>query len=60
MVLVGALMPATLIELGFISNPEEEKYMNSEKGQKEMAKRIAAGVEEYRKAIDEYLKTLSH
>lgn len=60
MVLVGAFMPATLIELGFISNPEEERYMNSEKGQKDMAKRIAIGVEEYKKAIDEYLKTLSH
>lgn len=60
MVLVGAFMPATLIELGFISNPEEERYMNSEKGQKDMAKRIAEGVEEYRKAIDEYLQTLSH
>ncbi len=60
MILVGAFMPATLIELGFISNPEEERYMNSEKGQKDMAKRIAIGVEEYKKAIDEYLKTLSH
>ncbi len=60
MVLVGAFMPATLIELGFISNPEEERYMNSEKGQKDMARRIALGVEEYKKAIDEYLETLSH
>lgn len=60
MVLVGAFMPATLIELGFISNPEEERYMNSENGQKDMARRIAIGVEEYRKAIDNYLKTLSH
>ena len=59
MVLVGAFMPATLVELGFISNPEEEKYMNSEKGQQEMAKRLAQGVEAYKKAIDEYLKTLS-
>lgn len=60
MVLVGAFMPATLIELGFISNPEEERYMSSEKGQKDMAKRIAKGVQEYKKALDEYLKTLSH
>ena len=60
MVLVGAFMPATLIELGFISNPEEERYMNSEKGQRDMAKRIADGVEEYKKTIDEYLRTLSH
>lgn len=60
MVLVGAFMPATLIELGFISNPDEERYMNSDKGQRDMARRIAIGVSEYRKAIDEYLKTLIH
>ncbi len=60
MVLVGAFMPATLVELGFISNPEEERYMNTEKGQKDMARRIAEGVEEYKKAIDEYLLTLEH
>jgi len=60
MVLVGAFMPATLIEIGFISNPEEERYMNSEKGQKDIAKRIAKGVQQYKEAIDEYLKTLSH
>lgn len=60
MVLVGAFMPATLVELGFISNPEEERYMNSDKGQRDMARRIAIGVSEYRKAIDEYLKTLVH
>ncbi len=60
MVLVGAFMPATLIEIGFISNPEEERYMNSEKGQKEIAKRIAQGVLQYKEAVDEYLKTLTH
>ena len=58
MVLVGAFMPATLIELGFISNPDEEKFMNSEKGQVDMAKRIANGVIDYKKAMNEYLETL--
>jgi N-acetylmuramoyl-L-alanine amidase len=38
MVLVGAFMPAVLVELGFISNPEDEKYMNKKKGQGELAK----------------------
>jgi N-acetylmuramoyl-L-alanine amidase len=33
-VLVGAYMPAVLVEMGFISNPKEEKYMGSSKGQK--------------------------
>ncbi|MCK9182349.1 MAG: N-acetylmuramoyl-L-alanine amidase [Fibrobacteraceae bacterium] len=60
MVLVGAFMPATLFELGFISNPEEEKYMNSIQGQKDIAKRIANAVSEYHDEIEEYRKTLSH
>jgi N-acetylmuramoyl-L-alanine amidase len=29
-VLVGANMPAVLVEMGFISNPEQEKQLNSE------------------------------
>jgi len=59
-VLYMSAMPAVLTEIGFISNPEEERYMNSEKGQKDIAKRIAKGVQQYKEAIDEYLKTLSH
>jgi N-acetylmuramoyl-L-alanine amidase len=31
-VLQAVAMPAVLIEIGFISNPEEEDYINSESG----------------------------
>jgi N-acetylmuramoyl-L-alanine amidase len=33
-VLQATNMPAVLIETGFITNPEEEDYLNSEKGQR--------------------------
>ena len=29
-------MPSVLVETGFISNKEEEEYLNSEKGQEEI------------------------
>lgn len=34
-------MPAVLTEIGFISNKEEEKYINSKKGQKALARSIS-------------------
>ena len=32
LVLKASAMPSILIELGFISTPEEERYLNSKKG----------------------------
>ncbi|MFN2437683.1 MAG: N-acetylmuramoyl-L-alanine amidase [Chitinophagaceae bacterium] len=40
-------MPSVLVEIGFISNKEEEEYLNSEKGQKEIVDDIASGVDRY-------------
>lgn len=40
-------MPATLLELCFISNPKEEKLMNSKWFQNKTAKLIAEGIEDY-------------
>ncbi|OIP83381.1 MAG: hypothetical protein AUK44_05285 [Porphyromonadaceae bacterium CG2_30_38_12] len=39
-VLYRSACPSVLVELGFISNPSEEKYLASSRGQKEMAKAI--------------------
>ncbi|MFM7672649.1 MAG: N-acetylmuramoyl-L-alanine amidase [Bacteroidota bacterium] len=36
-VLQATAMPSVLIETGFISNPEEERYLNSEEGQNELS-----------------------
>lgn len=40
LVLKASAMPSILIELGFISTPEEERYLNSEVGTATMAKGI--------------------
>ncbi len=46
-VLVGAQMPAVLIEVGFITNLTEAKRLVSKSYQKRIAKGIADGVERY-------------
>lgn len=37
--------PAVTVELGFLSNPEDMKYLNSEFGQKFLAKQIASSLD---------------
>ncbi|RZM12496.1 MAG: N-acetylmuramoyl-L-alanine amidase [Pedobacter sp.] len=51
-VLQSTNMPAILIETGFINNPEDERYMNSEKGQQELAEVITKAVLRYREQFD--------
>jgi len=46
-VLVGAQMPAVLVEVGFITNPAEAKRLVNRKYQKAMALGLANGVERY-------------
>ncbi|MBI2412805.1 MAG: N-acetylmuramoyl-L-alanine amidase [Deltaproteobacteria bacterium] len=43
-VLVGATMPAILVESGFISNPAEEKLLTSKKEQGRIAEAIVDGI----------------
>ncbi|MCG2611566.1 N-acetylmuramoyl-L-alanine amidase [Flavobacterium sp. SM15] len=43
-VLDATLMPGVLIELGFLSNPNEARYLGSEKGKNELAKSIADAI----------------
>ena len=40
-------MPATLVELAFISNPDEEKLRNSKEGIMKAAQGILDGIEDY-------------
>ncbi len=51
-VLQAVAMPAILVELGFISNPEEEAYLNSQDGQKELAESISRAVKRYKTTIE--------
>lgn len=46
-VLVGAAMPAVLVEVAFISNPEEEKLLGSETYQSKVAGALMRGVARY-------------
>jgi N-acetylmuramoyl-L-alanine amidase len=46
-VLYATNMPSVLTEIGFMSNPEELRYMNSDRGQREIARSIFAAVKEY-------------
>jgi len=51
-VLQATNMPAILIETGFISNPEDERYLNSEKGQQELAELITKAVIRYKNQME--------
>ncbi|MBS1513177.1 MAG: N-acetylmuramoyl-L-alanine amidase [Bacteroidetes bacterium] len=51
-VLQSTNMPAILVETGFINNPEDERYINSEKGQQEIAEAITAAVIRYKQNIE--------
>ncbi|CAM3308435.1 N-acetylmuramoyl-L-alanine amidase [Flavobacterium longum] len=49
MVLHKAYMPRILIEMGFISNPDDGAFLDSEEGQQQIAKAIADAVISYKK-----------
>lgn len=49
LVLKASAMPSILIELGFISTPEEERYLNSEQGMNNLANGIYRGFLQYKK-----------
>lgn len=51
-VLHATQMPAILIETGFIVNPEDERYLNSEKGQDELASAIARAIIKYTEQVN--------
>ena len=45
-------MPSILVETGFISNPEEEDYLNSVTGQQELCDAITRAVQHYKTALE--------
>lgn len=54
-VLVEANMPAVLLELAFISNPVEYKYLASKEGQEEIAERLFQAFKSYKTQYDRSL-----
>ncbi len=55
-VLQAVAMPAVLIETGFISNPEEEEYLNSEIGQNELCEAITKALLRYKNSLENQQK----
>ena len=52
LVLYKTAMPAILVESGFISNPNEEEYLNSEKGKNNIVLSIFEAFKEYKYKIE--------
>jgi N-acetylmuramoyl-L-alanine amidase len=46
-VLQATAMPSVLVETGFITNPDEERYLNSDSGQEEIASCVTKAVHQY-------------
>ncbi|RPD41656.1 N-acetylmuramoyl-L-alanine amidase family protein [Chitinophaga barathri] len=57
LVLHATAMPSVLVELGFISNPEEEEYLNSADGQNELATCIYRAVKRYKDELERVYKS---
>ena len=51
-VLQATQMPAVLIETGFIDNYEDERYLNSEKGQQEIVESITRALIKYKNQVE--------
>lgn len=55
-VLGGAAMPAILIEIGFVSNPREERRLRDGRYREEIARAILAGLAEYKRSWDQRVR----
>lgn len=51
-VLQAVTMPAVLVETGYISNPEEEDFLNSKEGQEAIAQGIVNAIKRYKYSLD--------
>lgn len=51
-VLQATGMPSILVEIGFITNKEEEEYINSDKGQEEIVADLVAAFRAYKEKIE--------
>lgn len=53
LVLCHSAMPAVLVETGYINNPDDEAYLNSEKGQDEIVASIVRALENYKNEVEQ-------
>lgn len=47
-----ATMPAVLTEIGFLSNPDEERFIDSEEGQNEIVQNLLNAIQRYKKQVE--------
>jgi N-acetylmuramoyl-L-alanine amidase len=52
-VLQATGMPSILVETGFVTNTEEEKYIVSDKGQEEIVAAIVEAIKRYKTSLEE-------
>jgi N-acetylmuramoyl-L-alanine amidase len=53
LVLCHSAMPAVLIEMGYINNPDDEAYLNSESGQDEIVASIVRALQNYKTEVEQ-------
>jgi len=53
LVLCHTAMPSVLVETGFIDNPDDEAYLNSDKGQNEVVDSIVRALKKYRDEVEQ-------
>jgi N-acetylmuramoyl-L-alanine amidase len=58
-VLGGAAMPAILVEIGFVTNPKEERRLRDSRYRDEIAKAIYAGLAEYKRHWDQRARAVA-
>ena len=59
MVLKATSMPSVLLEIGFLSNREEENYLKTDNGKQKIAESIFNGFTEYKKKIEQLPETVA-
>lgn len=59
LVLAKTSMPAVLVELDYICNPTQEKFLTSEKGQRTMADAIYEAFKSYKETNDSFYATVT-
>jgi N-acetylmuramoyl-L-alanine amidase len=55
-VLGGAAMPAILLEIGFVTNPREERKLRESRHRDDLARAILLGIAEYKRQWDQRLR----
>lgn len=51
-VLASSAMPGVMVEIGYLNNQDEENYLNSEVGQKEVATTLFNGIKAYKEIAE--------